>query len=735
MLYADMLNYLSHTLPARTSAWPMCDEARADPARRRRPRPDGPAAASIYADTSDSQARHSLLLGQGRRGRERSRREVYEIAEKVLAQRPGDLRSMANRALAADLLGRLAIRRTTMRRAADYAAKSAGGGRELRALQPVRSQFLGLLDPRQGPGGGGPARAGPDRDAHRRLRRRSRSSRTRATPSSLLPLLWNTLGRSWRDIEAARQAIGRELAREQPWRRVEEAAAVEPARRCRWTTTGDPLQLGRVDLRQAQLEVAFDRAAHDGRVRLAQVDVSGPAQVTSGTAEACIGQCPRNVLRNALITRPARPCASGATAKRKPLRASAPRCRRTRFRISIRRTSGRARRSRSRTPLPARAALTKRARSPSARAVALPGRAARRAHGACRSPARLCLRAVRRRAGAAATTRRRAAGRCARGGGAGTGSRSAAAKRAGSCARPGAARLDRATARPAEPSGVRPLALPRAPRDPRAPATRKPSLSWPVSMCRNSFGPCAFEFGPSTPVIRNCVPGNFSPSMPMNGMLPPVPMYIESLPKNARDARCIDCLEPRRKRRRVPAGHRGFDAEADLGAVRRILLERALERRRGDLRVHRRRQPERQLEARVGPQDVAGAAEGRDALGARHAQRGPPRAVEQQFQRVVRHRPHAGHERECGRRRSDRAPSPRPRPARGGRPGSACSVRRPGWRRSACPRRAPAVRAARACSTARCRSPCRSARLRCSTSTRSVPIRLPRSDVVHHSWS
>ncbi len=26
----------------------------------------------------------------------------------------------------------------------------------------------------------------------------------------------------------------------------------------------------------------------------------------------------------------------------------------------------------------------------------------------------------------------------------------------------------------------------------------------------------------------------------MNGMLPPVPMYIESLPKNARDARCID---------------------------------------------------------------------------------------------------------------------------------------------------------------------------------------------------
>ena len=35
--------------------------------------------------------------------------EVYDIAEKVLAKRPGDLRSMKNRALAADLLGEIAM--------------------------------------------------------------------------------------------------------------------------------------------------------------------------------------------------------------------------------------------------------------------------------------------------------------------------------------------------------------------------------------------------------------------------------------------------------------------------------------------------------------------------------------------------------------------------------------------------------------------------------------------------
>src|SRR6185437_2553087 len=53
----------------------------------------------------------------------------------------------------------------------------------------------------------------------------------------------------------------------------------------------------------------------------------------------------------------------------------------------------------------------------------------------------------------------------------------------------------------------------------------------PVGMCRNSFGPCALECGPSTPVIKNCACGNFSPSIPMKGMLPPSPMYAGGAPK------------------------------------------------------------------------------------------------------------------------------------------------------------------------------------------------------------
>src|SRR5690348_17539208 len=63
----------------------------------------------------------------------------------------------------------------------------------------------------------------------------------------------------------------------------------------------------------------------------------------------------------------------------------------------------------------------------------------------------------------------------------------------------------------------------------------------PVGMCRNSFGPCAFECGPRTPVIRNCAFGNFSPSMPMNGMLPPSPMYTGGAPKASCEACATAC--------------------------------------------------------------------------------------------------------------------------------------------------------------------------------------------------
>jgi hypothetical protein len=135
LVYADVLNYLSHRRDTGEEAVATCEEARRILVELGALDLSDLRAASVYADTSDSQARHALGLGRVDEA-ERLEREVYEIAEKVLAQRPGDLRSMANRALAADLLGDLAERRHDYSGAAKYAARSEEAGEDYVRFNP-----------------------------------------------------------------------------------------------------------------------------------------------------------------------------------------------------------------------------------------------------------------------------------------------------------------------------------------------------------------------------------------------------------------------------------------------------------------------------------------------------------------------------------------------------------------------------------------------------------------------
>jgi len=135
LVYADVLNYLSHRRATKEEAIATCEEARQLLVDLGALDLSDLGAASVYADTSDSQARHALVLGRVDDA-ERLEQEVYTIAEKVLAQRPGDLRSMANRALAAELLGRLAARRHNHVVAARYAAKSEQAGEDYVRFNP-----------------------------------------------------------------------------------------------------------------------------------------------------------------------------------------------------------------------------------------------------------------------------------------------------------------------------------------------------------------------------------------------------------------------------------------------------------------------------------------------------------------------------------------------------------------------------------------------------------------------
>jgi tetratricopeptide (TPR) repeat protein len=134
IVYADILNHMSHAQP-QDQAVDTCEEARGILVGVGARDLTDLTAASVYADTADSQARHSLDLGR-LEDAERLEREVYEIAEAVLARRPGDLRSMKNRALAADLLGRIAMRRGDFATALDFATRSEQASDDIVRFNP-----------------------------------------------------------------------------------------------------------------------------------------------------------------------------------------------------------------------------------------------------------------------------------------------------------------------------------------------------------------------------------------------------------------------------------------------------------------------------------------------------------------------------------------------------------------------------------------------------------------------
>jgi hypothetical protein len=299
MLYGDVLNYLSHTLPDGQDV-AACEEARAillDAGARNLA---DLRAASIYADTTDSQARQLLRMGKVAEA-ERLETEVYSYAEKVLAKRPGDLRSMANRALAADLLGRLAMRRHDYAVASDYAAKAAEAGESYVRFNPsdlnswvywirgLDQQAAVLLE--QG-------RIDDAIAGYRRLVALERDSRK---PASLAPLLWNSWGQLMINegragqFEAAQksQLVAAAAARE-AWVLEEKPGS---ARQTLHDLIGDALQ-SRLDLDRGNNQAAFDQATQLA-TRLRALDASeGDSSGNASNTEAFRV----NVLRNTLAT-------------------------------------------------------------------------------------------------------------------------------------------------------------------------------------------------------------------------------------------------------------------------------------------------------------------------------------------------------------------------------------------------------------------------------------------------
>jgi len=125
---ADDLQYLAHAQPNPADGVVLCEESRQILAAMGALDLTDLTAASIYGDVTDSQSRMVQRLGQTDEA-ESLAGIVSEIAQKVLAVRPGDLRAMKNRFNAADMLAQVAWDRHDLDQAeANYEKALAAAG-------------------------------------------------------------------------------------------------------------------------------------------------------------------------------------------------------------------------------------------------------------------------------------------------------------------------------------------------------------------------------------------------------------------------------------------------------------------------------------------------------------------------------------------------------------------------------------------------------------------------------
>jgi tetratricopeptide (TPR) repeat protein len=261
LTYADVLNYLSHQQLDKAQAIALCDESRAITAALGARELKDLTAASIYADTADSESRHALQAGRVDDAARLSA-EVYDIADGVLLQRPGDLRSMQNRALAASFLASLATRRFDYVQAEHYAKRHQETAENYVRFNPSNLSAWDYVTRAQNQLQAIQFEQGRVQDALRTLRATVELRNDTRLPSSLLPQLGFVLDALARlaartgDLEAAHDALAlgeeasrqglKDLPMDDPWRPLQPIAD-----------------------RQVRAEVAYLAGRHEEAFRLA----------------------------------------------------------------------------------------------------------------------------------------------------------------------------------------------------------------------------------------------------------------------------------------------------------------------------------------------------------------------------------------------------------------------------------------------------------------------------------
>jgi hypothetical protein len=138
LTHADLLQYLAHSRQDAAEGIKLCEEARALLAEMGALDLSDLTAASIYGDVTDSQSRMTQRLGKTDEA-ERLTHVVDEMAAKVLEQRPGDLRAMANRYYATNMLAGVAADRHDLAKADENYRLSEEAARSYTLFNPADS--------------------------------------------------------------------------------------------------------------------------------------------------------------------------------------------------------------------------------------------------------------------------------------------------------------------------------------------------------------------------------------------------------------------------------------------------------------------------------------------------------------------------------------------------------------------------------------------------------------------
>ena len=208
-VYTDILNYLSHAQPKETAV-ATCEEARKILVGLGALDLSDLNAASAYADTADSEARHLLSLGRIDQA-QKLEQEVYDLAEKVLLQRPSDLRSLNNRFFAANLLATLADRRHDDSSATEYAAKAAQAGEDSVRFNPSDLSSWGFWMTGKAQIADLQLKRGEVAHALAAMRETMALAQDKRRPSSLGPVLWYR----WLPLSTLQAQTGDKIAAEQ----------------------------------------------------------------------------------------------------------------------------------------------------------------------------------------------------------------------------------------------------------------------------------------------------------------------------------------------------------------------------------------------------------------------------------------------------------------------------------------------------------------------------------------